>query len=263
MYPTKIKDVLDKVAQETVSSLTKAVPRTTYTGICRPDCNICNGLGWVKLSCSLDPSDEDFGRLHLCPNAKNRHLKVRCGLYQDEVDELDWSKIRKFGNSVEIADSVKAILERGYGLAYMWGGHGLAKTLIQKVAVAVSVRAGKQAYYAMASDILDQIRDAYNETDPRDSALERLERWSSTYLLCIDELERISETGWAKEKVFQLLDRRHVSAIRQETITIIASNSSPDDLDSALADRFRDGRHSIFRMHGKSARPSMPDGFRY
>lgn len=259
--PKTIREVIQGLSKPLTISSRPAI-KEPYSGPCSEDCEICHGIGWIHHD--RQPGEAGFGQLDLCPNATKRHTQNRCGLYYDEVEDLNWSQIRPFSASTTLAsDAVKEVIERGYGLVYLWGDHGLAKTLILKIAVAETVRRGAQGFYALVSDVLDEIRDAYSETDPAESAVERIERLTSSYLLCLDELERISETGWAKEKVFQILDRRHVSAIRQETITLIASNTSPANLSPALADRFSDGRHKVIQVTGASARPHMSEGFRY
>jgi DNA replication protein DnaC len=227
--------------------------------VCAPDCPRCAGVGWMAANVSY--GHPDFGRLFPCPNlparTKMRSKDTRTGLKLHEMDSLNWGVIIDHANSLKAMRLVQDVLARGYGLVYLWGDVGTAKSLILKIAVAEAVRAGGLAAFALAADILDEIREAYNQDDPRESAASRLERWSELPLLCIDELGRTANTEWAGEKLFQLLNRRHEGAIWQETTTLISSNFDPEKLDRALYDRMRDGRHLIIHMEGDSARPLM------
>lgn len=256
-------ELKEKIAAKAPPSSGERRFKPPYSGPCREGCPTCSGLGWVRAN--ADPFSEDFGHLVLCPESphKNRFTNAKTGLSLNEEQALRWELIKPLSKARQVAAQVREIVERGFGLVYLWGAPGLAKTLILKTAVAESARQSNRAAYAFAADILDEIREAYGD-DPRESAQVRLERWSSAYLLAIDEIDRVADTGWAREKMFQLLDRRHIAAIRRDSITLIASNKAPDELrEPALADRFRDSRHQIIHVEGDSARPMMPKDFRY
>lgn len=238
--------------------------RERYTGPCRENCEICGGAGWVRADLPRD--HPDFGHLLPCPNipAVNRHkFTGRYGLTIEEQNELSWGSIMPISQAEQITEKFKAILQRGYGLVYLHGLYGLGKTLLLKVAVAETIRAGGVAAYANFPDILDDIRAAYDKNDPRDSALERMQRWQTVPLLAIDEFSRANASGWVQEKTFQLLDRRHVDALRWQTVTLIASNEPPATLPQYLADRLADGRHMILEISGKSVRSEMTTDYKF
>ena len=77
----------------------------------------------------------------------------------------------------------------------------------------------------------------------------------------VDEIERVKNTEWARERIFQIIDRRYSAAEVRRSVTLMASNSSPDDLDGYLASRACDGRFKVryedaldvVYLHGDSA----------
>jgi DNA replication protein DnaC len=255
--PKPISKVISRIEKPTFYDGLKE----PYSGPCKEDCPICNGLGWVRQE--VPPWDKNFGRLIPCPNVPPENLRIIApsGLDYNQAD-LTWDKVKPINNSQEVAQEVKNIVDRGYGFVFLWGSHGLAKTLILKIAVAEVLRKHNIASYARAADILDNIRDAFDLNDPRESSMSRVERWLSSDLLSIDELSRVSMTPWVREKLFQIIDKRYISAMRQDAVTLIASNEGPNELRNdptgiALLDRFRDSRSNIFKLDGLSARPVM------
>jgi hypothetical protein len=48
-------------------------------------------------------------------------------------------------------------------------------------------------------------------------------------LLALAEIERVNPTEWARERVFQLLDRRYAAAEAERSVTLFAGNSPPSD----------------------------------
>ena len=66
----------------------------------------------------------------------------------------------------------------------------------------------------------------------------RMEWWTSLDVLAIDELVKVGQTDWARERIFQLLDARYQRAVRQEALTIIAANhQNLDELSGYLRSR--------------------------
>lgn len=240
-----------------------------YSGPCREDCPICNGLGWVRQD--VPTWHPAFGMMTPCPNSKAALQKStsHCGLPFDVLQSAAWKDVLNDINPAtgHAARAAQAIIARGYGLAVFTGGYGVGKSLILQIAVAEAVRQGKTAQYTNASDMLDYLRRAYDH-DEHDGAdvLQRIEMLSAVPLLAIDELGKTSATGWAREKLFQVLDRRHVSSVRQEAVTLVSLNDNEmGAVDPALLDRFHDKRHgvNVFHVDGESARPIMPVNVRY
>jgi DNA replication protein DnaC len=127
----------------------------------------------------------------------------------------------------------------------------------------VTLRAGKEAAYTSMSAILDDLRGAFDATNPNNEAARRLDWWKSLPLLCIDEFNRVNGTPWVQQRQFDLMDARYVQGIRGETLTLIASNTGPDQQEGALADRIKDNRFTIIHLSGDSGRQWIGKEFKF
>lgn len=226
--------------------------------VCSPDCPLCDGGGWVRSDYPV--GHEKFGMLEPCPNLDASRLRSagegKNGLRWDEERGMNWSAVLPVNGAPAAVRIVRNVLAAGYGMVYLHGGPGQAKSLILKVAIAESLRAGNAAAYSRLIDIFDNIKDAFGD-DVRESAAQRVNRWSNVPILAIDELDKVNRTDWVSERLFQLLDTRYNDALYQHTITLIASNEPPEALDPYLASRIRDARFDVVHLFGKDMRPRM------
>jgi len=224
--------------------------------LCEADCSICGGMGWIRQD--LPPSDPKFGKLQPCPNSDP--FKRYGGLMGLDTSEhgLSWQAILDYSDAKKAANTVQDTLKSGSGWVFLWGDYGLAKTLILKVALAEFCRkTRKPASYIRMAELIDHLRGAFDANNPSEESQARLNMWADLPLLCIDEFDRVRNTEYASERRFVLMDRRYEQATRGKSITLMASNSSPDMLDGYLADRIRDGRFQVVKLTGRSARPLM------
>ena len=77
-------------------------------------------------------------------------------------------------------------------------------------------------------------------------------------------MDKCNDTPWAQERVFQLMDQRYMRAIREEALTVIASNRSDDELDGYLKSRLRDRRLGpVVYLNGNDARAVMPEQYKF
>lgn len=189
----------------------------------------------------------------------------RIGIREDE-SILTWSAIRPdVSDGMKALAAVKPMYERGWGMVFLWGTYGQAKTLIGKILTATAFRDGKRPAYANVSAMLDDIRLAFDADEHKTTELiRRMEWWSSRDVLFLDELDKANDTSWASERMFQLLDQRYQRAIREEALTVIASNKSTDELDGYLKSRLYDVRIGrVVYLNGNDARNIMPSGIKY
>lgn len=224
-------------------------------GQCSPDCEICGGSGLVRYDVPTD--DYRFGKLDACPNLPTKAIEGRYGLSIEEQDLL-WSAIAHTDRSVtQAVNIVGQVLDRGYGWVYLWGGYGTAKTMILKTAIAEVLRHERHGVYVRMVDLLDDLRKAYDAEDSMTELVARVNYWTGIPYLAIDEIDRIKQTDWARERVFQIMDRRYSWAEVSRSATLIASNASPNELDPYLESRVRDGRFAVVQMTGPDYRPAM------
>jgi len=224
--------------------------------ICKPDCPVCGGVGWIRNDVPVD--HPDFGKLRPCPNADVTIMPryKESGLTNDEFN-MSWSGVWDIGIAAKVAEILKKVLSTGYGFVFMYGGYGLGKTHMLKTSVSEYLRKkDKTAVYANASSIIEALRSVFDD-NATSSHISSLRYWSEVDLLCIDEFDKVRDTPFAQEQRFMLLDTRYVMAVRQKGITFIASNEPPEFFSPYIHDRLRDGRCSIVRMDGPSVRPGM------
>jgi DNA replication protein DnaC len=252
-------------------------PAPPTNGDCAPNCPECHGVGYVRYEVPL--GHPKFGKLERCSNAQARstqkslqsgEIDPRLGLTVDELRNLSWSMVRKGVNQADQACEVTQRAYRsGHGLVFLYGGFGQGKSLVLKIAVATALNEGKRAAYANLAGVLDDIRIAYDERENKMTELvRRMDWWTSLDVLAIDELDKVGQTDWARERIFQLLEARYQRAVRQEALTVIAANHQTlDELSGYLKSRIEDNRFAangyIVHLKGADGRRSMPKNWKY
>lgn len=165
------------------------------------------------------------------------------------------SDIKPVSGNQEMLEAAAAIIERGYGWLYIFGGPGNAKSEVLKAIVNQANDTGKgPAIYTTLATILDYIRQGFVSND----YLERKERLIKAPVLAIDEMDKIKNSDWVEQFRFLFLDARYQSAVNKQTMTVFAGQPHPKIIfDSPIYDRFRDGRFFIIENKAYSARPQM------
>jgi len=254
-----------------------SVPASPQIGDCLPDCPECGGAGYVRLEVAV--GHPKFGKLERCLRAlaleHARSLQVgevdpRVGLTLDELRHLSWDLVKR---GVNQADQACEVTQRAYGshygIVFLYGGFGQGKSLVLKIAVATALNEGRRAAYANLAGMLDDIRIAYDERENKMTELvRRMEWWTALDVLAINELDKVGQTDWARERIFQLLDARYQRAVRQEALTVIAANhQSLDELSGYLKSRIEDNRFTangyVVHLKGADGRKSMPKNWKY
>ncbi|MBK9925423.1 MAG: ATP-binding protein [Anaerolineales bacterium] len=275
MNTKNIASVVNKL--NVIQSEIQTPSALSQTGACFPTCPECNGIGYIRFDVPV--GHPKFGKVENCPNAQastheksmqDGELDPRVGLTPDEVRNLTWNLVK---SGVNQADQACVITKRAYmsgqGMVFMYGGYGQGKSLLLKIAVAAALNEGKRAAYANLAGVLDDIRTAYDERENKMTELvRRMEWWASLDVLAIDELDKVGQTEWARERIFQLLDARYQRAVRQEALTVIAANyQSTDELSGYLKSRIEDNRFVangyVIHLKGSDGRKSMPKNWKY
>ena len=260
-----------------VQSKVQTTSTSSQTGDCSSGCPECGGVGYVHYDVPV--GHPKFGKVERCPNARvHTHEKSlqageidpRVGLTMVEVRNLTWGLVKRGVNQADQACEVtRRAYMSGHGMVFMYGGYGQGKSLVLKIAVAAALNEGKRAAYANLASVLDDIRIAYDERENKMTELvRRMEWWASLDVLAIDELDKVGQTEWARERIFQLLDARYQRAVRQEALTVIAANyQSTDELSGYLKSRIEDNRFVangyVIHLKGTDGRRSMPKNWKY
>ena len=128
------------------------------------------------------------------------------------------------------------------GFVTFWGAPGVGKSHLLKGLVNFFRVGGVYARYALAADLLAEIRQHYSQPDPAATARTALQGYHNVRVLCLDELDTIRLTAWSREIIFHLLDGRFNQ--RSLLLTALALRSAPDELPSEwdyLQSRLRGG----------------------
>lgn len=223
-------------------------------GMCQTDCEVCGGMGYYR-------EYKEQGAYVLiiqCPNVDPWSLPSasRYGINKEEFETLQWENVIRQNDIGPAVDAISEVLRRGYGWVFVWGSWGIGKTLLLKTATAKAMRLGQSSAYVRMAEILDHLREAFAD-GVKETDAERLRWWAGLDFLAIDEFDKVRGTSYGEERRFVLMDKRYEQAIREESITIIASNEEPERLPGYLFDRVRDGRFHMVKLSGSSLRPGM------
>jgi DNA replication protein DnaC len=190
---------------------------------------------------------------------------ARIGILESE-SSLTWEAVKPgLSDGMKAVHAVRPAYDKGFGIVFLYGAWGQAKTLVGKILAATALRDGKRTAYANMSSVLDDIRLAYDEKENKMTELmRRMDWWIERDVLFLDELDKCNSTEWAQERLFQLLDQRYQMAVREEALTVIASNSGIDKLDGYIKSRITDNRiGQVVYLNGKDGRQVVPKGWKF
>lgn len=214
-------------------------------------CPICGGKGVIILDVPV--TDLRYGKLRRCPN----HPVTSDVGHQERlrrIGNLDAYKDKTFENFVinpfdggythEAVTSLKLALQRAEdfvrspdGWIVYEGTYGCGKThLAVAIGNARLEQYGDQVLFITAPDLLDYLRTTYSP-NAEISYDESFDRIRNVPLLILDDLGVENPSGWAKEKLFQLLNSRYVKSLP----TVITTNTPLDELDPRISSRMMQG----------------------
>lgn len=250
------------------------------SGVCHlcGQASICGGMGTVRYDLPVD--HPDFGKLFRCPN------------YFAQADPERQSKLRKLGNLDAYAGKTFANFQveppnltpiqrqslssalsiaQGYainldGWLLLEGTYGCGKTHLAAAVANARLEYGDAVLFVTSPDLLDHLRGSFaaNAESGYDEMFDRLR---NAPILILDDLGVENPSGWAQEKLFQLLNYRYSRRLP----TVITTNSDLDLLDPRIRSRLLDDslirrvRISApdYRSTVKSRRDQLSDLTRY
>ena len=213
----------------------------------QPDqpCPICKGLGLITLS--VPPDSPQFGKAKPCPNRPLDPQRVsvirRLGNLEALADRtFEGFVVARSGYAQEHIQSLTLALQRSISYASApkgWllfeGGYGTGKTHLAAAIGNARLAQGDTVVFITAPDLLDQLRNTFSPTS-EDSYDDVFERLRAVQLLILDDLGAENPSGWALEKLYQLLNHRYTGQLP----TVITTNVPLERLDGRISSRLRD-----------------------
>lgn len=166
------------------------------------------------------------------------------GMTQERLDAFTFETFRPGGHGLR--GEHRRNLESAFRLARKWsdepegwlvllGANGTGKTHLAAAVAAHRVEAGDRVAFATVPDLLDELRATFDpDSGERFDTLFR--RLRDVDLLILDDLGAHQSSGWAQEKLYQLLNYRHLG----RRPTVVTSDLELTKLEPRIASRLGD-----------------------
>ena len=215
-----------------------------------PDCPHCHGAGYVRYDVPV--GDPRFGRLEACVcRAADIAAGARERLFElsrlDRLSHLTFENFEDRGNknarfmtpqdvhSLQAAkDAAENFAHAPQGWLLLEGGYGCGKTHLAAAIANFAVSIGTPTLFITVPDLLDTLRFAFS--DPETTFEARFEEVRSADLLVLDDFGTQNATGWAQEKLFQIMNYRYINNLP----TVITTNLMLDEIESRIRSRLQD-----------------------
>ena len=194
-----------------------------------PGCEICGGAGYVRVSRPV--GDPDFGRVRPCECRKTEE-EARTAARLQRLSNLGPLSDARLSEEQALQEPVASACEFADnddqpGWLLLTGAAGSGRTRLSAEMANRRIAAGRPALYFVVADLLDRLRAAMNAASGGDLSYALLfEHVRDAPFLILDDLDCISPTDWAREKLFQLLNHRRNSGLRTVLVAEAADLSA-------------------------------------
>jgi len=191
----------------------------------------------------------NFGRLEVCVcRQRDVSQQVRERLYSlSRLDELKGLTFDTFqprgrkGLGEMQSDSLEMAFNQAYhyarslnGWLLLQGGFGCGKTHLASAIANYAVEMGVPTLFLTVPDLLDMLRFSF---DSADTTFEnRFNEIRNASLLVLDDFGTQNATGWAQEKLFQIINYRYINKLP----LVITTNLSLDEIEARIRSRLAD-----------------------
>ena len=147
----------------------------------------------------------------------------RKGLGELQSQSLEWA----YSHSRQYAASLN-------GWLLLQGGYGSGKTHLAAAIANFAVGIGVPTLFLTVPDLLDTLRFAYDSADT--TFEERFEQVRNAELLVLDDFGTQNATGWAQEKLFQIINYRYINKLP----LVVTTNLALDEIEARIRSRLQD-----------------------
>jgi len=233
------------MAKSRIDATLKKIASSTSLG--DPDCPHCHGAGYVRRDAPV--GSPDFGRLDICVCRQGQVAQtVRERLFSlshlDELRGLTFETFQPRGrkglgeqqaNSLEWAyNQARQYAGKLNGWLLILGGYGSGKTHLAAAIANYAVGMGVPTLFLTVPDLLDALRFSYDSEDT--SFEERFDEIRSAPLLVLDDFGTQNATGWAQEKLFQIVNYRYINRLP----LVVTTNLALDEIEARIRSRLAD-----------------------
>lgn len=217
-------------------------------------CPHCGGLGFVKVYPDSQTGQylNTVVRCNVCDiPSRIQWLLDHCGLVDAELDyRLDgwqpgnWADGERRQQRIKAMNQMRQAIAKRTGFYTFWGDFGAGKSYALTIICNELRKELFETYYTSFVGILDHLRSLFAARKDTSYYWERL---GTVPVLAIDEVTRFDDSkGWAREKLFALVEERYRH--KKSQLTIFSTNDDPnnvlateDDL-GYLFSRMREGQ---------------------
>ena len=191
----------------------------------------------------------NFGRLEVCVcRQRNVSDQVRERLFSlshlDELKDLTFESFHPRGRkglgemqstSLEMAfNQAQHYAKNLKGWLMLQGGYGCGKTHLAAGIANFAVEMGVPTLFLTVPDLLDTLRYSY---DSEDTTFEkRFDEIRNAQLLVLDDFGTQNATGWAQEKLFQIINYRYINKLP----LVVTTNLALDEIEARIRSRLAD-----------------------
>ena len=219
-------------------------------------CPRCGGAGFLRYNVSH--GDPDFGKLRECPDCQTvagrraRAMQAMSSL-RGKLLTYHFQDFKPVRGAKPAYDAAVAFARNPHGWLVILGPNGNGKTHLAASMANYLIEHNTAVVFLGVPDLLDYLRNAFAPRHDWDDAKlsfeERFEAIRSAPVLILDDFGAESETQWANEKLFQILNHRTDMALP----TVITSNLELTNMERRLRSRLGN------RLLGRVIENTAPD----
>jgi DNA replication protein DnaC len=242
------KSRIDETLKKIVENTSKAnIQTSSSTSLGDPNCPHCGGQGYLRADVPL--GHPNFGKLEICVcRQRDVNEQVRERLFSishlNELQDLTFDSFQPRGRK-GLGEMQAASLEMAFnqaqhysknlkGWLLLQGGYGCGKTHLAAAVANFVVELGVPTLFLTVPDLLDTLRFSY---DSEDTTFEqRFDEIRNASLLVLDDFGTQNATGWAQEKLFQIINYRYINKLP----LVVTTNLALDEIEARIRSRLAD-----------------------